>query len=92
VPPVPPMIRAMFVPYIYSQEEIRVLLQTTIASQADRSCLIARQTLPTLLLHYGTGATRSEALELTVSDVNITLGTVLIRKRQAYRSRLNFDL
>lgn len=34
-----------------------------------------------------TGATKSEALKLTVSGLNITLGTVFIRKRQAYRSR-----
>ena len=60
----------------------------TTTSRADRRCLIASQTLHTLLLFlYGTGASRSEALELAVSDVNITLGTVLIRKRQAYRSR-----
>jgi integrase/recombinase XerD len=88
MPPVRPMVRQMFVPYIYSREEIRLLLRTTTTSQADRRCLIASQTLRTLLLFlYGTGATRSEALELTISDVNITLGTVLIRKRQAYRSR-----
>ena len=88
MPPVRPMVRQMFVPYIYSREEIRLLLRTTTTSQADRRCLIASQTLRTLLLFlYGTGATRSEALELTISDVNITLGTVLIRKRQTFRSR-----
>jgi integrase/recombinase XerD len=88
MPPARPMVRQMFVPYIYSREEIRVLLRTTTTSQADRRCLIASQTIRTLLLFlYGTGATRSEALELTVSDVNISLGTVLIRKRQAHRSR-----
>lgn len=83
MPPVRPMVRQTFVPYIYSREEIRVLLRTTATSQADRRCLIASRTLHTLLLFlYGAGATRSE--ELTVSDVNITLGTVLIRKRKAY--------
>ena len=88
MPPVRPMVRQMFVPYIYSREEIRLLLRTTIMSQVDRRCLIASQTLRTLLLFlYGTGATRSEALELTISDVNIAVGTILIRKRKAYRSR-----
>jgi integrase/recombinase XerD len=88
MPPPRPKVRQMFVPYIYSQEEIRALLRTTRTSQADRRCLIASQTLHTLLLFlYGTGATRSEALELTVADVNIKLGTVLIRKRRACRSR-----
>jgi integrase/recombinase XerD len=88
MPPPHPMVRQIFVPYIYSREEIRVLLRTTTKSQADRRCLIASQTLRTLLLFlYGTGATRSETLELTVADVNINLGTVLIRKREAYRSR-----
>jgi integrase len=73
MPPVGPMVRQMFVPYIYCQEEIRLLLRATTKSQADRRCLIASQTLRTLLLFlYGTGSTRSEALELRVSDVNIT--------------------
>jgi integrase/recombinase XerD len=88
MPPVRPLVRQMFVPYIYSQEEIRLLLRATTTSQADRRCLIASQTLRTLLLFlYGTGATKSEALELTISDLNLTLGSVLIRKRRAYRSR-----
>jgi integrase/recombinase XerD len=88
MPPPRAKVRQMFVPYIYSREEIRVLLQTTRTSQADRRCLIASQTLRTLLLFlYGTGATRSEALELTVADVNFKLGTVLIRKRKDCRSR-----
>ncbi len=89
MPPPRPKVRQTFVPYIYSREEIRILLRTTTKSQADRRCLIASQTLRTLLLFlYGTGATRSEALELTVADVNIKLGTVSIRKRKVYRSRL----
>jgi integrase/recombinase XerD len=88
MPPVRPMVRQTFVPYIYSRDEIRLLLRLTTTSQADRRCLIASQTLHTLLLFlYGTGATKSEALELTISDVNIALGSVLIRKRQAHRTR-----
>jgi integrase/recombinase XerD len=88
MPPARPTVRPTFVPYIYSREEIRLLLRTTLTSQADRRCRIASHTLYALLLFlYGTGATRGEAMELRVSDVNITLGTVLIRKRQVYRSR-----
>ena len=88
MPPARPKVLQKFVPYIYSREEIRVLLRTTTKCQADRRCLIPSQTLRTLILFlYGTGATRSEALELTVADVNITSGSIEIRKRQSHRSR-----
>lgn len=88
MPPARPRVRQTFIPYIYSREEIRALVRTTTISQADWRCLIARQTLHTLLLFlYGTGATRSEALALTVTDVNLTTGSVVIRTRQVHRSR-----
>jgi integrase/recombinase XerD len=88
MPPPRPIVRTTFSPYIYSAMEIQALLRTTRVSQTERRCRLPAETLYTLLLFlYGTGATKSEALALTLADVNLKTGFVFIRKRQAERSR-----
>ena len=77
-----------FVPYIYSREELRRLLDAVAANDHPR-CRIATDTYRTmLLLLYGTGLRISEALALTMADVDLDAGVVCIRMSKFYKSRL----
>jgi integrase/recombinase XerD len=76
------------VPYIYSQGEVRQLLKSTRASQANPSCRIKARTLRTfLLLLYGTGALVSEAVRITREDIDFKRRFVVIRNNRLRPSR-----
>jgi site-specific recombinase XerD len=76
-----------FIPYIYSRDEIKRLLEAT----SDRSvrCVLSPLTCRTLLLLlYGTGLRISEALSLDLADVDLQEGILCIRESKFYKSRL----
>ncbi|MDR3723966.1 MAG: tyrosine-type recombinase/integrase [Terracidiphilus sp.] len=78
----------VFIPYIYSQTEIRELLKAAQASQQEVWCRIDARTVRTFLIFlYGTGALLGEAHRLLLKDVNLKKGTVTIRGNQFNRSR-----
>jgi len=90
-PPMPP-IRSpsphTFVPYVYSREELRLLLKGTRFSQKLDACKIGSQTLRMLLLFlYGTGALTGEALRLRREDVDLKSDLVTIRGTRFNRVR-----
>ena len=77
-----------FVPYIYSHEELRRLLDTVVSNDRPR-CHIGPDTFRTILLIlYGAGLRISEALSLTLADVDLDAGVLCIRKSKFYRTRL----
>ena len=77
-----------FVPYIYSHEELRRLLDAVAAADHPR-CRIDPDTYRTiLLLLYGAGLRISEALALTVADVDLDAAVLCIRESKFYKSRL----
>jgi len=77
-----------FVPYIYSHEELRRLLDAVAANDHPR-CRIDPDTFRTiLLLLYGAGLRISEALALTLSDADLDAGVLCIRESKFYKSRL----
>ena len=77
-----------FVPYIYSHEELRHLLDAVVANDHPR-CRIDPDTFRTiLLLLYGAGLRISEALALTLSDADLDAGVLCIRESKFYKSRL----
>jgi site-specific recombinase XerD len=84
--PMPPPRRPAkrnFAPYIYSQTEVRLLLQSTRVSQAHAYCRIDTRTLRTCLLFlYGTGAWISEAMRITREDVDLKRRLVVIRNNR----------
>jgi site-specific recombinase XerD len=76
------------IPYIYSQGEVRHLLKSTRASQANPSCHIEARTLRTFLLFlYGTGALVSEAVRITREDIDFKRRFVVIRNNRLEPSR-----
>jgi integrase/recombinase XerD len=69
-----------FVPYIYTRNEIRRLLDGTELCQHRRKCSISSATLKTLILFlYGTGIKIGDALALSDKDVDFARGTVIVR-------------
>src|SRR5664279_1503528 len=77
-----------FVPYIYSHEELQRLLDA-VAANDHPCCRIDPDTYRTiLLLLYGAGLRISEALALTVADVDLDAAVLCIRESKFYKSRL----
>jgi integrase/recombinase XerD len=76
------------VPYIYSRDDLRRLLNA-IPLFRRRPSKIAPSTLRAiLLLLYGTGLRNSEALRLSVTDVDLPNSVLTIRETKFFKSRL----
>jgi integrase/recombinase XerD len=84
VPRCPPSL----VPYIYSRAEIRRMLDAI--PLLRRPChRVEPQTLQAmLLLFYGAGLRRGEALRLSVTDVDLASSLLTIRNTKFFKSRL----
>src|SRR5436190_320307 len=71
LPPRPPKPPAEFIPYIYSEQDVRALLDA-VDARYEEDWLVRPQTVRTLLLLlYATGLRISEALALTTADVDL---------------------
>jgi integrase/recombinase XerD len=78
----------MFTPYIYSREEIRRLLQATHWCDHPRGTVQAYTYRTLILLLYGAGLRISEALALTLTDVDLSAGVIRVRESKFYKTRL----
>lgn len=84
IPKLPPTI----VPYIYSRAEIRSLLDA-IPSYRRFPCHMEPATLRAMLLVlYGAGLRRGEALRLSNADVDLANSLLTIRNTKFFKSRL----
>jgi integrase/recombinase XerD len=92
LPTVIPKFPKSFVPYIYSREELRRLLDGTACYQkprAHRKVHIEPCTFRTILLMlYGCGLRVSECLSLTADDLDLRDSVLTIRETKFYKSRL----
>ena len=77
-----------FVPHIYSREEIGRLLNATALIDHPRSPLDPDTYRTLLLLLYGAGLRISEALCLTLADVDLYEGVLCVRESKFYKTRL----
>ena len=77
-----------FVPYIYSHEELRRLLDAVPAACTSRSPIEAEVLRVLLLLLYGTGARIGEALRLTLAELDLQQACLHIRGTKFFKSRL----
>ena len=76
-----------FVPYIYTREELRRLLDG-VTSYQKRWCKLEPITLRALLLLvYGAGLRTSEPIRLACSDVDLADSTLTIRVTKFYKTR-----
>src|SRR5574341_108291 len=75
------------IPYIYSREELQRVLQA--AEKESHWCKLEVHTLRALvLLLYGAGLRISEALRLTLADVDLEQRLLTIRETKFYKTRL----
>jgi len=76
-----------FVPYIYSREELRRLLDAIPSIDHPRSTIDPGTYRTLLLLLYGAGLRISEALALSRADIDLAGGILLIRESKFYKTR-----
>ena len=77
-----------FVPYVYSHEELKRLLSAVVANDNPRSVIDPTTFRLLLLMLYGAGLRISEALRLTLADVDLTTAVLHIRESKFYKTRL----
>jgi len=75
-----------FVPYIYSPDDMRRLLEATPSRERCNLSPLVCRTL--LLLLYATGLRISEALALNLADVDLDAQILRIRESKFYKTRL----
>lgn len=75
-------------PYVYSTDELQRLLDSTIVLASPLSPLRALTYRTLLVLLYGAGLRVSEAIGLTLGDVDLPERLLTIRKTKFYKSRL----
>jgi len=83
-----PQLPPPLVPYIYSQAEIKRLLDATPGACGRQVPLEAYVFRTLLLLLYGACLRLGEALRLTMSDVDLDQALLCIRKTKFYKTRL----
>lgn len=84
IPKAPPR----FVPYIYSENEVRRLLDATTSYRRTHILLEPHTFRAVLLLLYGAGLRISEALSLTMVDVDLVARQLVIQQTKFYKSRI----
>jgi integrase/recombinase XerD len=77
-----------FVPYVFSQEELQRLFDATACCESPRSKLQPHTLRMLLLLLYGAGLRISEALSLTLANVDLPASVLTIRESKFYKTRL----
>ena len=89
--PLPASVRwppSAFRPHIFSHEELRRLIAATDSLEKRWDPLRAPTFRTLLILLYGAGLRISEAMNLTVADVELAEGLLLVRKSKFYKTRL----
>jgi len=87
LPTVMPKQPPMFLPYIYSREEIRRLLQV-IESRTLNRCLEPTTIRTMILVYYGAGLRLREAMNLARADVDLDRSVLTIRNTKFGKTRL----
>src|SRR4030042_3626496 len=78
-----------FQPYIYTHDQFRQLVEMTDILGNSRRGQVQPATFRTLLvLLYGTGRRISEALSLTLADVDLSASLITIRNTKFFKTRL----
>lgn len=88
LPPTLPKFPPQQSPYIYSTEELHRLLDATSTLDSNCARLQASMFRTLILLLYGSGLRVSEALGLTMRDVDLEQRIVIVRDTKFYKTRL----
>jgi site-specific recombinase XerD len=87
LPAVVPKRPERFVPYIYSWEDLRRLLDAADALPGRLGCIEPLTLRTTVLLLYATGLRVREAIALNVPDVDLHSGVLLVRQTKFFKDR-----
>jgi integrase/recombinase XerD len=88
LPTILPKRPAPFQPYIYTHDEYRTLVEVTQVLDKSPRCQAQPATFRTLLLLlYGTGLRISEALSLTLTDVDLSARLLTIHNTKFFKTR-----
>ena len=78
-----------FIPYIYSEAELKRLLAAIPVATEGRRLVIDADALRTfLLLLYGAGLRRGEAMRLKIEDVDLEQSLIHVRQTKFFKTRL----
>ncbi|MGA7674920.1 MAG: tyrosine-type recombinase/integrase [Rhizomicrobium sp.] len=78
-----------FVPYIYSEAELkRLLAAVPVATEAPWQAIDADTLRTFLLLLYGAGLRRGEAMRLKIEDVDIEQSLIHVRRTKFFKTRI----
>ena len=83
-----PKLPPPFVPYIYSRDDIRRLLEAIPSFRRCRTGIEPQTLRAILLLLYGAGLRAGEALNLSVADVDLPHAILTIRDTKFFKTRL----
>jgi len=77
-----------FIPYIYKTEDLCALLEAS--SSYQNKCVLFEPCMirALLLLLYGTGLRLSEAIKLTMADVDLQQAILTVRETKFYKTRM----
>lgn len=85
---IPRLAAPAFVPYIYSHAELKRLLDAVPAACAGRVPVDGYVFRALLLLLYGAGLRISEAVSLSIADVDLDQACLIVRGTKFYKTRL----
>jgi len=86
LPATAPKVERVFIPYIYTQQELQRLLRAITPATTGRC---SSQTVrAVLLLLYGAGLRISEALKLAPADVDLEASVLCVRHSKFFKTRL----
>lgn len=88
LPKVVPKLPSRLVPYIYSREELRRLLDATSSCQLPIHVIEPLTLRMVILLLYGAGLRLSEALNLNLENVNLKQALLTVQLSKFFKSRL----
>ena len=74
-------------PYIYSRKELQLLFEAVDISRKHAIRLDGDTFRTVLLILYGAGLRTSEALHLTIRDVDLASEVLTVRNTKFYKSR-----
>lgn len=77
-----------FVPFIYSNEELKSLFDTALSYQVNRSHIAPYMVRTVLILTYALGLRIHETLSLTLNDIDMDNDVITIQQSKFYKSRL----
>jgi integrase/recombinase XerD len=88
LPKTVPKAARLFVPHIFSHEELKRLLAAADAFDRPRAKMDSHTCRALILLLYGAGLRIGEAISLTLADVCLSSSILTIRESKFYKTRL----